>query len=108
MAQFDFYHLDTGSHPNLPNFFADKILIFLQFLQDFCFWSLDGAKGLSTLKLLIFPLSNFKKLYFAVWGQPTSSLSYFLMLLDLTDVCPLLTKQYIQVRSQIPYVLYNF
>jgi hypothetical protein len=30
------------------------------------------------------------------------------MLLDLTDVCPLLTKQYIQVGLQIQYMLYNF
>ncbi len=32
------------------------------------------------------------------------------MLLDLTDVCPLLTKQYIQVGLQIQYIymLYNF
>jgi hypothetical protein len=30
------------------------------------------------------------------------------MLLDLTDVCPLLTKQYIQVRLQIQYMLYNY
>jgi hypothetical protein len=26
----------------------------------------------------------------------------------LTDVCPLLTKQYIQVGLQIQYILYNF
>jgi hypothetical protein len=30
------------------------------------------------------------------------------MLLDLTDVCPLLTKQYIQVGLQLQYMLYNF
>jgi hypothetical protein len=30
------------------------------------------------------------------------------MFLDLTDVCPLLTKQYKQVGSQIQYMLYNF
>jgi hypothetical protein len=29
-------------------------------------------------------------------------------LLDLTDVCPLLTKQYTQVGLQIQYMLYNF
>jgi hypothetical protein len=29
-------------------------------------------------------------------------------LLDLTDVCPLLTKQYIHVGLQIQYILYNF
>jgi hypothetical protein len=29
-------------------------------------------------------------------------------LLDLTDVCPLLTKQYIQVELQIQQMLYNF
>jgi hypothetical protein len=28
--------------------------------------------------------------------------------LDLTDVCPLLTKQYIQVGLQIQYMLFNF
>jgi hypothetical protein len=28
--------------------------------------------------------------------------------LDLTDVCPLLTKQYIQIGLQIQYMLYNF
>ncbi len=32
----------------------------------------------------------------------------FLTLFDLTDVCPLLTKQYIQVGLQIQYMLYNF
>jgi hypothetical protein len=26
----------------------------------------------------------------------------------LTDVCPLLTKQYIQVGLQMQYMLYNF
>jgi hypothetical protein len=26
----------------------------------------------------------------------------------LTDVCPLLTKQYMQVGLQIQYMLYNF
>jgi hypothetical protein len=31
-----------------------------------------------------------------------------IMLLDLTDVCPLLAKQYIQVGLQIQYVLNNF
>jgi hypothetical protein len=30
------------------------------------------------------------------------------MLLDLTDVCPLLTKQHIQVGLQMQYMLYNF
>jgi hypothetical protein len=34
--------------------------------------------------------------------------SIFLTLLDLTDVCPLLTKQYIQVGLQIQQMLYNF
>jgi hypothetical protein len=32
----------------------------------------------------------------------------FNMLLELTDVCPLLTKQYIQVGLQIQFMLYNF
>jgi hypothetical protein len=30
------------------------------------------------------------------------------MLLNLTDVCPLLTKQYTQVGFQIQHMLYNF
>jgi hypothetical protein len=34
--------------------------------------------------------------------------NFFLTLLDLTDVCSLLTKQYIQVGLQIQYMLYNF
>jgi hypothetical protein len=29
-------------------------------------------------------------------------------LLNLTDVCPLLTKQYLQVGLQIQYIFYNF
>jgi hypothetical protein len=29
-------------------------------------------------------------------------------LFDLTDVCPLLTEQYIQVGLQVQYMLYNF
>jgi hypothetical protein len=29
----------------------------------------------------------------------------FLTLLDLTDVCPLLTRQYIQVGLQIQYII---
>jgi hypothetical protein len=33
---------------------------------------------------------------------------FFKTLLDLTDVCPLLTKQYLQVGLQIQYMLYNF
>jgi hypothetical protein len=33
---------------------------------------------------------------------------FFLTLLDLTDVCPLLTKQNIQVGLQIQYMFYNF
>jgi hypothetical protein len=33
--------------------------------------------------------------------------SLFLTLLDLTDVCPLLTKQYIQVGLQMQYMLSN-
>jgi hypothetical protein len=33
---------------------------------------------------------------------------FFLTLLDLTDVCPLLTKQYIQFGLQKQYMLYNF
>jgi hypothetical protein len=33
---------------------------------------------------------------------------FFKTFLDLTDVCPLLTKQYIQVGLQIQYMLYNF
>jgi hypothetical protein len=32
---------------------------------------------------------------------------FFKTLLDLTDVCRLLTKQYIQVGLQIQYMLYN-
>jgi hypothetical protein len=32
----------------------------------------------------------------------------FLTLFDFTGICPLLTKQYIQVGLQIQYVLYNF
>ncbi len=32
----------------------------------------------------------------------------FSTLLDLTDVCPLLTKQYTEVGLQIQYMLYNF
>jgi hypothetical protein len=32
----------------------------------------------------------------------------FLTFLDLTDVCPLLTKQYIQFGLQIQYMLENF
>jgi hypothetical protein len=30
------------------------------------------------------------------------------MLLDLTDVCPLLTKQYTQVGLQTQHMVYNF
>jgi hypothetical protein len=33
---------------------------------------------------------------------------FFYTLLDLTDVCPLLTKQYIQVGLHIKYILNNF
>jgi hypothetical protein len=32
----------------------------------------------------------------------------FLTLLDLTDACALLTKQYILVGLQVQYMLYNF
>jgi hypothetical protein len=42
------------------------------------------------------------------WTQWNHLDYFFSMFLDLTDVCPLLTKQYIQVGLQIQYVLYNF
>jgi hypothetical protein len=34
--------------------------------------------------------------------------TFFLTLLDLTDVCPLLTMHYIQVGLQIQYMFSNF
>jgi hypothetical protein len=37
-------------------------------------------------------------------GENLLTLFSFFMLLDLTDVCPLLTKQYIQVGLQIQYI----
>ncbi len=36
--------------------------------------------------------------------NPTKAVCFFKTLLDLTDVCPLLTKQYMQVGLQIQYI----
>jgi hypothetical protein len=38
----------------------------------------------------------------------SSSITFLKTLLDLTDVCPLLTKQYKQVGLQIQYMFYVF
>jgi hypothetical protein len=53
-------------------------------------------------------IKNFKKENASNGIQKVILTFFFLMLLDLTDVCPLLTKQYIQVELQIQYMLYNF
>jgi hypothetical protein len=63
-----------------------------------------------TLKLI--PILYFKQIINRVqFSEEIAILSknlIFKTLLDLTDVCLLLTKQYTQVGLQIQYVLYNF
>jgi hypothetical protein len=47
-------------------------------------------------------------MHYHQWFTTRPGKSFFYMLFDLTDVCPLITKQYIQVVQQIQYMFYNF